>query len=764
MNTQIKTEIHHPINPQKLFTYKRWDVLIKYVYLKYLIKKLGFPNNSSSCQDYFKKVTDSDFQWFRNLYLNHLRILNGGFEEKTYFQTDTKETPEQFLEEFHQLWYDIAINDFNPEHPIPVNAFYQILNGAHRLSIGLVLKKDVPIEEHKNITQSTLEILPELFSDRLKYQKENPNIRVPRRKNNKNHLNQMSRIETDFLFLEYIKLRKKYLRFIICFRSQNYLEKRNQEFFEHFLTKKGYGVVNVSRIALTNYGTSNLINLLYYDEPKVNLVKKRELCYPKADLEEKLTKIYYTTLILIEHPKAKFKNLSSSGASDKMEIRNFLGGYDTIHISDNPDDTLRIGKLVYNQKSIEILNYSLPFRQEKLLERCFKFNKMLSEHKLIDNQNENLKIVSSSVLSLLGVRKANDLDYLILDNTKENKKNIQRNKLGLEKRQIFDKIKKRSHDSQMKYYPKSLFDNLFHPERCFYLLDFKFQTLPQLEKFKKKRCEVPKDINDQKLLETYKKIKHIIPELKVILFTQVKYDLLKNNKNENENKNEKLCLELLIKNKVEKIYRKYYQLQFFDNYLFIEIDSLEVMKEKFNQHFEPNLEEIKNNINQKYPNLKIHFLRENQDKWSQRILIHYLQVCQMVGDTNRWILFLNDCQTNNNQTNKQGKVFDLVNVWNHLIKPRVPNISYLELVEIPDDEPPSLDYLKKFFKNSHHIVDKNHMKNFFWKLIKKYYLEVKTQKINLFFQEILEVIFQKDKKALGDYKVNHEWKSFSYFY
>jgi len=714
-------------DPMKLFNYKRWDVLIKYVYLKYLIIKIGIPetNNIISQDEYFNKINnDNDFKFFRNLYINHLKILNGGVEEKTFFQQVSKDTPEQFLDDFHNLWYDIVINDFNLEHPIPINGLQQILNGAHRLSIGLILKKEVPIQQYNNITQPTLEILPELFSDRIKYQINNPYKLIPRRHNKNNNLNQLSRDETDLLFLEYVELRKKYLRIMVFFQTQIYNDHKNQEFLNDFFKKKKYDVVHTSRITFTNNGITNLIKLLYYNDPKVNIYLKRDLCYNKSNIEEKLSNLYYTTFILLEHSNAKFKNISDSRGSDKMEIRNFLGKYDSIHVSDNSENTLQLAKLIYNQNSIDFINYTQPFKYHKLLERCLKFNNII-------NNYYHYIIVSSSILNLLGVREANDLDYLILNNNNNNNNDFH------------NKIIEKSHLFQMKYYPKSLFDMITNPNNFFYFLDFKFQTIQLLHKFKKKRNEIPKDINDIKFIETYNNIKHIIPELKVITFLEIKQYNIENIENNNN-------LETLINNKINQIYQTYFQIRFFDNYFFIEID---------NCIQQNHLEEIQSNINHKYPNIEIKFLIKNQDEWTQRILIYYLQICHSKNDKNRWLLYLN---LNNNLNNN----FDLVDIWEHLSKPRIPSINYIELISVPDNKKTSIDYLQKFFNNSHHIVDKKHMSIFFWSLIKKYYLESfgKNKNKNMTFHEILDIIYQKDIKNIGDYTVHHDWKSFVYYY
>jgi hypothetical protein len=735
------------IEPLKLFNYKRWDVLIKYVYLKYLVINIGIPdtNNITTQDDYFNKINDdNDFKFFRNLYINHLKILNGGVEEKTFFQQVPKDTPEQFLDDFHNLWYDIAINDFNLEHPIPINGLQQILNGAHRLSIGLILKKEVPIQQYNNITQPTLEILPELFSDRIKYQTSNPNSLIPRRHNKHNNVNQLSKHETDFLFLEYVELRKKYLRIMVCFQSQIYNDKKNQDFLNDFFKKKNYDVVHTSRITFTNYGIINLIKLLYHNNQKVNIYLKRDLCYSKPDIEEKIddkiNNLYYTTFVLLEQSNAKFKNISDSGSSDKMEIRNFLGKYDSIHVSDNQDDTLQLAKLIFNQNSIDFINYTQPFKHQKLLERCIKFNTII-------NNNYQYIIVSSSILNLLGVREANDLDYLILDisNKNNNQNNHKDNhKDNHKNNEFYNKLIEKSHLSQLKYYSKSIFDMIANPNNFFYFLDYKFQNLQLLHKFKKKRNEIPKDINDIKLIETFNHIKNIIPELTIIIFLELNQYNFGNNP-----------LETLIYDKFNQIYNTYHQLQFFDNYFFIEIE---------NNIHQDILDDIKSYINHKYPNIQIKFLTKNQDNWTQRILIYYLQICNSKTDRNQWLLYLNINHIINHNINHN--IFDLEDIWKHLSKLRIPSINYLELVSIPNNKETSINYLQKFFKNSHHIVKKTHMSNFFWSLIKKYYLESisKNKNTNITFHEILDNIYQKDIKNIGEHKIHHEWKSYTYFY
>ena len=100
-------------NPNDLLTYKRFDVVIKYLYA----------SNLSS--DYYK-----------NAYKEHLKVWNN-FREGS--------PRKKGFEEFDNAFQHIINNTV--DEPVPVNREGHIANGAHRLAAALYHQKPINVRD-----------------------------------------------------------------------------------------------------------------------------------------------------------------------------------------------------------------------------------------------------------------------------------------------------------------------------------------------------------------------------------------------------------------------------------------------------------------------------------------------------------------------------------------------------------------------------------------------------------------------------------------
>ena len=98
-------------NPNDLLTYKRFDVVVKYMYA----------SNLSS-------------EFFKNAYKEHLGIWNGFTEDKRKKST---------FEDFDNAFKSIINNTV--DEPVPVNPEGHIANGAHRLAAALYHQRPINI-------------------------------------------------------------------------------------------------------------------------------------------------------------------------------------------------------------------------------------------------------------------------------------------------------------------------------------------------------------------------------------------------------------------------------------------------------------------------------------------------------------------------------------------------------------------------------------------------------------------------------------------
>lgn len=110
-------------NPIELITPYRFDVIIKYMYAKSIVRKLNT-------------------EVFKNFYKEHLRLWNG-FKE---YDNPNKNTFEAFDEEFKKIVNSFQINGFDSTiSQIPALEGKYIVNGAHRLAAALATNNNVVI-------------------------------------------------------------------------------------------------------------------------------------------------------------------------------------------------------------------------------------------------------------------------------------------------------------------------------------------------------------------------------------------------------------------------------------------------------------------------------------------------------------------------------------------------------------------------------------------------------------------------------------------
>lgn len=169
----------------------------------------------------------------------------------------------------------------------------------------------------------------------------------------------------------------------------------------------------------------------------------------------------------------------------KEKVRElFKIGKHSIHITDTKQEAIRISRLVFNENSIHFLNYARPNKFQSTFEQLNQFNLFLKENNISNNE---VILDGSMVLSLYGIRKASDIDYLVDDYSKIVKK-------------TFHQIN--NHFDELKYHQKTNYELIFNPKNYFYFNNFKFTSFDQLYSMKKKRIE-GKDKYDLRLMKSF---------------------------------------------------------------------------------------------------------------------------------------------------------------------------------------------------------------------------------------------------------------------
>lgn len=106
-------------NPNKLISKYRYDVYIKYFYVKCYIE-------------------DKNYILAKKIYIEHIRAFNNFYEPD-----GSKTTPNDFIENFNKLIESIK-NEGISKTIIPVSKTGIPIDGAHRLAICLYFNLDVP--------------------------------------------------------------------------------------------------------------------------------------------------------------------------------------------------------------------------------------------------------------------------------------------------------------------------------------------------------------------------------------------------------------------------------------------------------------------------------------------------------------------------------------------------------------------------------------------------------------------------------------------
>lgn len=106
-------------SPEKLTSRYRYDVYVKYFYVKSYIEKNNY--------DLAKKI-----------YLSHIKVFNNFFEPD-----GSKASPDNFIDNFNILIESIKTEGLN-KTVIPISKTGIPIDGAHRLAICLYLKIKVP--------------------------------------------------------------------------------------------------------------------------------------------------------------------------------------------------------------------------------------------------------------------------------------------------------------------------------------------------------------------------------------------------------------------------------------------------------------------------------------------------------------------------------------------------------------------------------------------------------------------------------------------
>jgi hypothetical protein len=157
----------------------------------------------------------------------------------------------------------------------------------------------------------------------------------------------------------------------------------------------------------------------------------------------------------------------------------------SVHINNNNKEALSLLQVYLNPNSIFFVNnFDFELDLSDINKQIEKFIAIIENNGL---NLENFCVVGSSPMTLFGLRKNNDIDFI----TDLKNLNID----------FGDNIS--NHSNELEYYPATPKDIIHNPKFHFYYRGVKFITLGALSKMKKKRSEYPKDVDDVVLIKNY---------------------------------------------------------------------------------------------------------------------------------------------------------------------------------------------------------------------------------------------------------------------
>ena len=250
-------------------------------------------------------------------YKRHIQAFSGRFTEPN---NPEKNSYEKFKNVFEKMFFSIKEHEFDPgESLIPLAADGSILNGSHRTSVAIFLNKPVG-------TAKT-QLPPCTFNYQFFMERGVPVAML------------------DIAARTFAEFDDR------CFLAAVWpAAKGHDQEIEAILSR----VVYKKKVRLNYNGAHNLLAEAYQDEPWLGpneknlpgIKNKLVACFPNFDD----VRIYLFRADSLEQVEAK-----------KKIVRDIFNiGNHSIHITNNPEETIRLGQLLFNSNGVHFLNHGYP--------------------------------------------------------------------------------------------------------------------------------------------------------------------------------------------------------------------------------------------------------------------------------------------------------------------------------------------------------------------------------------------------------------------
>ena len=389
--------------------------------------------------------------FYKELYCEHIRAFNGFFEIEPSDGLP-KNTPECFIESYNSLHDSIKSKGYISEiGKIPIGKNGEISDGAHRLTVAALLGLKVEVEDDGR---------NDLYDYRF-FKKQGLRTEI-----------------ADYGAYEYVKLNPN--AYIVNLHSIAPVEKDPD--VEKILEK--YGTVYYQKdIHLTFNGYVNLKKISYGSFwERESWIGNPQNKFAGAQMHARKSMNATTKTPLRAYVFVCDSIKKVLKAIEEIRELERLGNF-SVHINDSWEEAICLAGIYFNDNSLHILNRR-PFEIETR-----KLDDLIEQlKKEARAQSVNLDDIcgaGSTPLNVAGVRESDDLDFLYAGETPFY---IPDGDLS-------------NHSSELRFYPYEAREIIHNPINHFYYNGLKFISLDVLFKMKMKRNEIPKDVNDIKLIK-----------------------------------------------------------------------------------------------------------------------------------------------------------------------------------------------------------------------------------------------------------------------
>jgi len=457
--------IRHPsnneiyLNPLEFLDSNRFDIIFKYIYVKYTMIYKNFNN------------------WTEELYKQHIAVINGGYQHPMDSKM-AKNSLSDFSKSYKYLINAFIKKSYN-EEPLNVKYIKNIVNlikGAHRLACCIYFKKNVLI---KNNTQARFTCFrPEFFTNRANYTNLLP-------KPGKEVINSIKPEYLNMAILEYLNLKRDNTRIVFYLKHYDVNDEAkvvneiNSKVKEMNALMELYGIhlVYTTDLLLSEIGLINCIREFNYDASNIDsivegVVSKINFANPntRVRLVASIVESDVDTIKLINKKRTK-KDLKQvemhkdiCPLMDKLNV--MLNNPIVIEVTKESNNKI-VACCLFNKNTLELFNT----KEIKITEGT---KHLLEEYKTkieTMKSTDNYCLTGEFITSLFKGKRISNLEY-IHNEKKINSKNTNNN-TNTQKDNIV------SDNESVSAYPYDLKDIIYNPEHHFYIRGLKC-CLPQI--------------------------------------------------------------------------------------------------------------------------------------------------------------------------------------------------------------------------------------------------------------------------------------------